>query len=76
LQRFFATVPVDSDAVLDLSNFHGMGTLLYPYFNKFDRTHPKTIWVVGPNSRKQLLDAGIDKRKMVFSLPEALAKVK
>ena len=76
LQHFLTTVPVDSSAVLDCSNFHGMGTLLYPYFDQFDRTHPKTIWVVGPGSRKQLLEAGINERKMVSSLTEALAKAK
>ena len=71
LQAFFDSIPRDSAAIIDCSNFKGMGTLFYPYFRHFNKAHPKVVWVVSPDSRQELLYAGVDSVRLVSTLEVA-----
>jgi hypothetical protein len=59
LARFFARAAADEPVLVDMSNFEGMGTLLYPLFRRFSRRAGATAWVVSPPARKQLEQARV-----------------
>lgn len=50
---------VDS-ATIDMRNFEGMGTLLFPVFWEFSQQNPKTIWLVNDSAASYLERAKID----------------
>jgi hypothetical protein len=44
---------------IDMSNFEGVGTLLYPIFKKFFHRAPGSIWRVNSAAMRQMKEAGI-----------------
>jgi hypothetical protein len=45
-------------------------------FTDADRSHPNTTWIVSIFNKEHMLAAGVNKRKMVFTLKEALERAK
>lgn len=64
LTRYFDEVAKMPAPEIDMSNFEGAGTLLYPMFKKFfDRT-PGSIWRVNSAALQQMKEAGISEASM------------
>lgn len=73
LQKFFKKVPKRKKAILDMTNFWGMGTVFNDDFEEFDLSHPKLIWVI-PNDKKYYFkNIGLDTAKMIENLELAIA---
>jgi hypothetical protein len=58
--------------VVDMRNFEGMGTLLYPVFRRFSRRAGPIAWVVSPIGREQLQAAKVASKQLFRDLDAAL----
>ncbi|MBL9107520.1 MAG: hypothetical protein JNL82_41925 [Myxococcales bacterium] len=74
LAEFFAVADPSQAVVVDMRNFEGMGTVLYPVFRRFARRPGALAWAVSPIARRQLRDAGITS-PMRDSLSDAILLV-
>ncbi|HUY89661.1 MAG TPA: hypothetical protein VMV10_13075 [Pirellulales bacterium] len=54
LRQLFASIPPGTPLVLDMTNFEGMGTLLYPIFAEFATRHPIIGWAASAIARRQI----------------------
>jgi len=63
LIQFLNSLPVDSEAFIDMSNFNGMATILYPEFKKACENKRKIFWInCTEKAYEQLTEIGIDKK--------------
>lgn len=76
LRTLFSTIPQNKPLVVDMSNFDGMGTLLYPIFVEFAGSHHRLAWVASAYSEQQLAEAGIDGETVFQSVEDAAAFVR
>jgi len=75
LTAFFATVTEDEAVVVDMRNFDGMGTLLYPLFRRFARRPGATAWVVSKMATRQLREAQVPEDQLRDDLADAVLLV-
>lgn len=54
LSQLFASIPPGKPLVLDMTNFEGMGKLLYPIFAEFAAQHPIIGWAASAMARRQI----------------------
>lgn len=74
LAAFFAAVDPKQAVIVDMRNFEGMGSVLYPVFVRFARRAGPLAWAVSPGARRQLRQAGIGS-PMCDGLSDAILKV-
>lgn len=72
----FSTIPRNEPLVVDMSNFDGMGTLLYPIFAEFAGSHDRLAWVASPNAERQLAEIGVNGQTIFPSVEKAAAFVR
>lgn len=72
LEKLFALAAAEEPVLVDMSNFEGMGTLLYPLFRKFSRRAGATAWAVSPPARKQLAEARVPAEQLFETVEAAL----
>lgn len=58
LTQRLAAIPADVPLLVDMRNFEGMGTLLYPLFRRLDR-RARIAWLCSRTAERQLAEAGI-----------------
>ncbi len=75
LTAFFATASEDEAVVVDMRNFDGMGTLLYPLFCRFARRPGATAWVVSKAANRQLREAQVREDQLCDDLADAVLLV-
>src|SRR4051794_16389891 len=51
-QRLFDNLPKDTPLVIDMTNFDGMGTLLYPTFAEFASTRRLLAWAGSTGAKR------------------------
>lgn len=76
LRTLFSTISRNEPLIIDMSNFDGMGTLLYPIFADFAGSHHRLAWVASAYPEQQLAEAGIDGEKIFQSVEDAAAFVR
>ncbi|MCY1071811.1 hypothetical protein OV090_44110 [Nannocystis sp. RBIL2] len=72
LGDFFFSAGDDEPVVVDMRNFEGMGTMLYPLFRWFSERPGPTLWVASKFARRQLREAGIPDAQLHHELADAL----
>ncbi len=76
LRTFFDLLPKNQRVIIDMTNFHGMGTVLDFYFHDSEDLREKLIWVTGNNKQKEyLLRIGCTEDKMVQDIKTAIERV-
>jgi hypothetical protein len=76
LRDFFKAFPSDEPLVIDMSNFEGMGTILYPLFVEFANAHKQLAWFGSPNAVRHLHEMGIQETTICNSISEACQAVR
>lgn len=66
LKRCFDSVTGLPAPVIDMTNFGGTGTLLYPLFKRFFKRSPSSKWLVSYGAYQQMKEAGIPESAMVL----------
>jgi hypothetical protein len=59
LRVAFIRLPDDGPLLVDMSNFHGMGTLLYPVFKHILHRRGSTAWWAVGHAKDQLEEIGV-----------------
>jgi hypothetical protein len=54
LRELFDTLPKESPLVVDMTNFDGMGTLLYPAFLAFASERPLLAWACSESAKRHI----------------------
>lgn len=72
LADLFAGPAEDEPVVVDMRNFEGMGTLLYPLFRRFSRRPGPVTWVVSRIGRRQLREAQVPETQLHHDLADAV----
>lgn len=62
----------DDPLLVDMTNFEGMGTLLYPIFARFAARRKNIAWAASPHARKQLAQIGVNDWEVFDTVDEAL----
>jgi hypothetical protein len=75
LAALFAAPAADEPVVVDMRNFEGMGTLLYPLFRRFSRRPAPLAWAVSAIARRQLREAQIPETQLHHDLTDAVLHV-
>jgi hypothetical protein len=75
LTAFFALPSTGEPLVIDMRNFEGMGTLLYPLFRRLSRRPGPIGWAVSPAARRQLGEAGVPTDQLRDDLADAVLRV-
>jgi hypothetical protein len=75
LHECFSKFPSEEPIVIDMTNFDGMGTILYPLIAKFANSQKRLAWVGSPNAVRQLKELGINEESICSSLDAARQKV-
>jgi hypothetical protein len=70
LRDFFAAAPPDAPVLVDLRNFEGMGSALFPVLRSLDRSPRPVAWVAPDEAQRGLVAAGVDPSHL-FSRLEA-----
>lgn len=70
LRELFAKLSSEDRLLVDMTNFDGMGTILYPLFIEFAGNQSRVRWVANENARQHLSSIGIAKED-IFSEPES-----
>jgi hypothetical protein len=52
-------LPANAPLLIDMTNFNGMGTLLYPSFRRLLARTPVVKWKVSPSASRQLQEVGV-----------------
>jgi hypothetical protein len=68
LVRYFDEVATMPAPEIDMCNFEGTGTILYPIFKKFFDRAPGSLWRVNSAARRQMKEAGIPETSMMQDL--------
>jgi hypothetical protein len=76
LQTLFSTISRNEPLIVDMSNFDGMGTLLYPMFFEFAGSHHRLAWIASAYPKQQLAEAGIDGETVFQSHEDAADSVR
>lgn len=66
LRRYFDEVAELSMPEIDMSNFEGTGTLLYPIFKQFAERSPNSKWRVNASAQFHMKQAGIPETSMLL----------
>ncbi len=74
LRELFASVPDGESLIVDMRNFDGMGTLLYPLFVEFAKRGNRQAWVGPPQAPSYLAEVGIPESAICNSIDEARHK--
>ncbi|WP_434419875.1 hypothetical protein [Nannocystis pusilla] len=72
LAEFFSGAGDDEPVVVDMRNFEGMGTMLYPLFRWFSERPGPTMWIASNFARRQLREAGVPDAQLHHELADAL----
>lgn len=75
LVAWLAAVDPAAAVVVDMRNFEGMGTLLYPVFRRFARRPGPLAWAVSPIARRQLREAQVPADQLLDDLADAVLRV-
>jgi hypothetical protein len=75
LHACFSELASDEPLVVDMTNFDGMGTILYPLFSRFANARKRLAWVGSPNAVRHLKEIGINEESICSSLDAAREKV-
>jgi hypothetical protein len=67
LSRCFNEVADLPNLEIDMSNFEGTGTLLYPVFKQLFQRSPNSKWRVNAGAQQQMKQAGIPETAMVLA---------
>lgn len=59
LRSMLSTLPKDEPLIVDMTNFDGMGTLLYPAFVEFASSRRFLSWAVSPSARRHVESMGL-----------------
>lgn len=70
LESFLTRLPAGEPVVVDMSNFDGTGTMLFPVFAGFDGRPAKTAWVATGGRLGYLQRMGIDRSHLVTTVEE------
>lgn len=62
----------DDPLLVDMTNFEGMGTILYPIFARFAAKRKNIAWAASPYARKQLGQIGVNDWEVFDTIDEAL----
>lgn len=73
LESDFDALADNQPLLIDMSNFDGMGTLLYPIFLQFSKRPGRTAWVASAVARKQLSEIGMTERCVFETVEDASA---
>jgi hypothetical protein len=57
--HLLSSLPTDTQIQFDITNFYGMGTLLYPQFRKLLTRFPAISWTASAHSAKMLAEIGV-----------------
>ena len=76
LEELLASVRPDIPVLMDLTNLHGMGTVLYPCFLRFQRRPGLTAWLVNDVAMRQLRGAGIPTESLYRELATAVTALR
>ena len=76
LRSLFATLPKDEPLVFDLTNFEGMGTILYPTIREFASQHDQLAWACSAAAAKHLQQMEIDSRRIFESVGQAVEYIR
>lgn len=69
------SIPDSTPLVIDMTNFEGMGTLLFPIFVKFAARQPIMAWAVNSRARQQIEDMGLASPQIFESADAAMTWV-
>jgi hypothetical protein len=74
LRELFGVLRRDVPMIVDMSNFDGMGSLLYPVFRDFMERPGPILWLASDRARQQLRYIGVVEEHIVEDVAEALAR--
>lgn len=72
LRRTFESIDGDKPLLVDMTNFHGMGTLLYPAFVDFASGRTHLVWAVSKSARQHIDSMGINEQVLFDSVADAV----
>jgi anti-anti-sigma regulatory factor len=75
LQRLFDSVLRQSPLVIDMTNFDGMGTVLYPIFRQFAKRHQCLAWACSEGAKRHLQSMGLSTSFLFATVEDAIASV-
>jgi hypothetical protein len=75
LREFFGALRPEVPMIVDMSNFDGMGTALYPVFEDFMARPAPILWIASDRARAHLRDIGVADESVVEDVAEALARL-
>jgi hypothetical protein len=75
LRRLFASLSSTESLVVDMTNFEGMGTLLYPLFVKAAQEHPRLAWVCSPAAKRHIQSMGLIAPQVFETVDAAVASL-
>ncbi|MDJ1486224.1 hypothetical protein QNI16_37420 [Cytophagaceae bacterium YF14B1] len=76
LTQFLQDLPVAKPILMDMSNFNGMGTILYPVFQSLLSHTNRIIWVANHYAKDQLLAIGVQPEDIVQDFQTGIAQIK
>src|SRR5205085_10583472 len=59
LRSLFSSLPSEEPLVVDMTNFDGMGTLLYPAFVEFATSGRRLAWAASSSARRHAESMGL-----------------
>jgi hypothetical protein len=68
LANFITKLPTDTPLLIDMSNFKGMGTLLYPYFQELINKNKDVKWIATGRAKDQLIELGVNQKDIMKPL--------
>jgi hypothetical protein len=71
LRDLFNSLSPDEPYVIDMTNFEGMGTLLYPAFVEFALRNPRTSWAASTSALSHLQAMRITNSSVFQTVEEA-----
>jgi len=75
LRELFGALRRDVPMIVDMGNFDGMGTALYPVFQDFMARPGPILWIASDRARGHLRDIGVVDSQIVEDVAEALARL-
>ena len=75
LTDLLGSIPDSTPLVIDMTNFEGMGTLLFPIFVRFAARQPIVAWAVNSRARQQIEDMGLASPQVFESADAAMTWV-
>jgi anti-anti-sigma regulatory factor len=75
LRSLLSTLPKDEPLIVDMTNFDGMGTLLYPAFVEFASSRRFLSWAVSPSARRHVESMGLANLRIFDTTEDARQSV-